>query len=81
MVLLGPFKVSAISDPIYELLAAPSHKESFDILFLSAGAYLADIGTVSTQHELHAASNTAKVSLAFLLISDNSRSFIASFVL
>ena len=69
MVLLGPFKVSAISDPIYELLAAPSHKESFGILFLS-GAYLADIGTVSTPHELHAASNTAKVSLAFLLISD-----------
>ena len=48
-------------------------------MFLSAGAYLADI--VSTPHELHAASNTAKVSLAFLLISDNSRSFIASFVL
>ena len=50
-------------------------------MFLSAGAYLADIGTVSTPHELHVASNTAKVSLAFLIISDNSRSFIASFVL
>ena len=50
-------------------------------MVLSAGVYLADIGTVSTPHELHAASNTAKVSLAFLLISDNSRSFIAFFVL
>ena len=49
-------------------------------MFLS-GTYLADIGTASTPHELHAAANTAKVSLAFLLISDNSRSFIASFVL
>ena len=65
----------------YELLAAPSHKESFGILFLSAGVYLADTGTVSTPQELHVASSTTKESLGFLLISDNSRSFIASFVL